>query len=91
MAGELEVIDQMGCAHLAHDALGCICRSPGGPEDTCRLVVDHISLQPWCLDRATWSDGGVGQEADLGHRSGGDADAETDQAVVLLFPAAGRA
>jgi hypothetical protein len=38
------------CAHLAHDALGCICHSPGCPEDARRLVVDHLSLQLWCLD-----------------------------------------
>ena len=38
------------CAHLAHNALGCVCRSPGCPEGARRLVVDHLSLQLWCLD-----------------------------------------
>lgn len=39
------------CPHLELDALGCICRSPACPEDARRLVVDHLSLQLWCLDR----------------------------------------
>src|ERR1700747_854054 len=38
------------CPHRAQGALGCVCHSPGCPEDARRLVVDHLSLQLWCLD-----------------------------------------
>jgi hypothetical protein len=40
----------MRFAHLAHNVLGLRLHSPGCPEDARRLVVDHLSLQPWCLD-----------------------------------------
>jgi hypothetical protein len=39
------------CSHLDRDWQGCICRSPGCTDDARRLVVDHLSLQRWCLDR----------------------------------------
>jgi hypothetical protein len=38
------------CPHLTHDGQGCLCRSPACPEDGRRLVVDHLSMQLWCLD-----------------------------------------
>lgn len=38
------------CPHLARDEGGCECRSPGCEDPHRRAVVDHFSLQLWCLD-----------------------------------------
>jgi hypothetical protein len=44
------------CPHVARDAEGCLCRSPGCRDSGRRLVVDHCSLQPWCLDAERFQD-----------------------------------